>query len=101
MNIKLIDFGIAKEIRSKPPFTDYCATRWYRAPELLFRFSAYSAPVDVFAVGCMIAEMYLMKPLFLGNSEIDQINKITSVLGTPKNWQEGLKQAAKKGINLP
>ena len=45
--------------------------------------------------------MYLMKPLFLGNSEIDQINKITSVLGTPKTWQEGLKQAAKKGINLP
>ncbi len=45
--------------------------------------------------------MYLMKPLFLGNSEVDQINKITSVLGTPKTWVDGMKQAAKKGINLP
>ncbi len=85
-NIKVIDFGIAKEIRSKPPFTEYVSTRWYRAPEILFRFSVYSAPADIFALGCIIAEMYLMKPLFQGNSEMDQISKITSVLGTPKNW---------------
>ena len=66
--------------------TDYVATRWYRAPEILFRYTAYSASVDIFAMGCIIAEMYLMKPLFQGNSEMDQISKITSVLGTPKSW---------------
>ena len=65
---KIIDFGIAKEIRSKPPFTEYISTRWYRAPELLFRFPTYSAPVDVFSLGCLVAEMYLSKPLFQGNS---------------------------------
>jgi serine/threonine protein kinase len=50
---------------------------------MLFKFSTYSAPVDAFAVGCIVAEMYLGKPLFLGSSELDQISKITSVLGSP------------------
>jgi len=54
---------------------------------MLFKFSTYSAPVDVFAVGCIVAEMYMGKPLFLGSSELDQISKITSVLGSPtKSW---------------
>jgi serine/threonine protein kinase len=66
--VKFIDFGIAKEIRSKPPFTDYVATRWYRAPELLLKFSSYSTPVDIFALGCVVAEMFLLKPLFQGAS---------------------------------
>ena len=83
MTVKIIDFGIAREIRSKPPYTEYVSTRWYRAPEMLFRFSTYSAPVDIFAVGCIVAEMYLGRPLFLGSSELDQISKITSVLGSP------------------
>jgi serine/threonine protein kinase len=68
LEVKLIDFGIAKEVRSKPPFTDYVSTRWYRAPELLFKFASYSTPVDIFALGCLVAEMYLLKPLFQGNS---------------------------------
>jgi serine/threonine protein kinase len=68
LTVKLIDFGIAREIRSKPPFTEYVSTRWYRAPEMLFRFPSYSAQVDVWAVGCIIAEMYLGRPIFLGNS---------------------------------
>ena len=100
---KLIDFGLAKEIRSKPPFTEYVSTRWYRAPEIILKFSSYTSPVDVFALGCVMAEMYLMKPLFMGSSEIDQLNKICSVLGTPsaKEWPEGIKQAAQKGYNFP
>lgn len=81
--VKVIDFGIAREIRSKPPYTEYVSTRWYRAPEMLFKFSIYSAPVDIFAVGCIVAEMYLGRPLFQGSSELDQISKITSVLGSP------------------
>ena len=68
LTVKIIDFGIAREIRSKPPYTEYVSTRWYRSPEMLFRFSTYSAPVDVFAVGCIVAEMYLGRPLFLGSS---------------------------------
>lgn len=83
LTIKIIDFGISREIRSKPPYTEYISTRWYRAPELLFKFASYTAAVDVFAVGCIVAEMYLNRPMFLGNSEMDQISKIVSILGSP------------------
>ena len=102
LTIKIIDFGISREIRSKPPYTEYISTRWYRAPELLFKFPIYSAAVDVFAIGCIVAEMYMNKPLFLGTSEMDQISKIVSVLGSPDAaWPEGLKQATKRGIGIP
>ena len=58
--------------------------------------------MDIFAIGCIVAEMYLGRPIFLGNSEMDQISKITSILGSPEvSWPEGMKQAAKKGINVP
>lgn len=69
--IKLIDFGLAREIRSRPPYTEYVATRWYRAPEILLRATNYNSPVDIFALGCIICELYLMKPLFNGQSEMD------------------------------
>ena len=49
--VKLADFGLAREIRSKPPYTDYVSTRWYRAPELLLRSTNYNSPVDIFAAG--------------------------------------------------
>lgn len=102
MLMKLIDFGLAREIRSKPPFTEYVSTRWYRAPELLFRFATYGAGVDVFALGCIVAEMYLGRPLFMGNSEMDQISRIVSMLGSPVgSWPEGVKQAGLRGINIP
>jgi male germ cell-associated kinase len=69
---------------------------------MLFRFPTYSAAVDVFAVGCIVAEMYLGRPLFLGSSELDQISKIASVLGSPGNsWPDGVKQATKRGIGIP
>lgn len=48
---KIADFGLAREIRSKPPYTDYVSTRWYRAPELLLRSTTYNSPVDIFAAG--------------------------------------------------
>ena len=67
--VKIIDFGLAREIRSRPPFTDYVSTRWYRAPELLLRSTTYNSPIDVFAVGCIMAELYTLNPLFPGNSE--------------------------------
>ncbi|EGR27237.1 intestinal cell mak-like kinase, putative [Ichthyophthirius multifiliis] len=62
-NVKICDFGLAKEIRQRPPFTDYVSTRWYRAPELLLRSKHYNSPVDVFALGCIMAELYRQEPL--------------------------------------
>ena len=69
--IKLCDFGLAREIRSRPPFTDYVATRWYRAPEIILKSPNYNSPVDIFAVGCIMAELYMFKPIFSGSNEID------------------------------
>ena len=81
--VKIADFGLAREIRSKPPYTDYVSTRWYRAPEVLLRSTNYNAPIDLFAIGAIIAEMYMLRPLFPGSSEIDQIFKVCSIMGTP------------------
>ncbi|XP_043366303.1 serine/threonine-protein kinase ICK isoform X3 [Dermochelys coriacea] len=82
--VKIADFGLAREIRSRPPYTDYVSTRWYRAPEVLLRSTSYSSPIDIWAVGCIMAEVYTLRPLFPGASEIDTIFKICQVLGTPK-----------------
>jgi len=48
---KICDFGLAREIRSIPPFTEYVSTRWYRAPELLLKSTTYNSPADIFALG--------------------------------------------------
>ncbi|KAK7823679.1 hypothetical protein U0070_003331, partial [Myodes glareolus] len=82
--VKIADFGLARELRSQPPYTDYVSTRWYRAPEVLLRSSVYSSPIDVWAVGSIMAELYTFRPLFPGTSEVDEIFKICQVLGTPK-----------------
>ena len=63
---KIADFGLAWEIWSKPPYTDYVSTWWYRAPELLLWSTVYNSPVDIFATGCVMAEMLLGRPLFPG-----------------------------------
>ncbi|XP_072416549.1 serine/threonine-protein kinase ICK-like isoform X1 [Chiloscyllium punctatum] len=101
--IKIADFGLAREIRSRPPYTDYVSTRWYRAPEVLLRSTNYSSPIDVWAVGCIMAELYTLRPLFPGSSEIDEIFKICQVLGTPKknNWSEGYQLAAAMNFRWP
>lgn len=56
----------------------------YRAPEVLLRSSIYSSPIDLWAVGSIMAELYTLRPLFPGTSEVDEIFKICQVLGTPK-----------------
>lgn len=101
--VKIADFGLAREIRSRPPYTDYVSTRWYRAPEVLLRSTAYSAPIDIWAVGCIMAELYTFRPLFPGNSEIDEIFKICSILGTPdrSEWPEAFKLAANMNFKFP
>lgn len=69
--VKLADFGLAREIRSRPPYTDYVSTRWYRAPEILLRSTNYNSPVDIFAFGCIMGELFEGKPIFPGTSELD------------------------------
>ncbi|KHJ77671.1 hypothetical protein OESDEN_22709, partial [Oesophagostomum dentatum] len=81
--VKIADFGLAREVRSKPPYTDYVSTRWYRAPEILLRSTSYNSPIDIWALGCIMAELYMLRPLFPGTSELDQLFKIVTILGTP------------------
>ncbi|KAI9249246.1 kinase-like domain-containing protein [Phascolomyces articulosus] len=81
--IKLADFGLARPIGSKGPYTDYICTRWYRAPEILLRARKYSYPVDLWAAGTLFAELITLNPLFPGNTEVDQLYRICAVLGSP------------------
>ncbi|KAH8411980.1 hypothetical protein KR222_004550 [Zaprionus bogoriensis] len=101
--IKIADFGLAREIRSRPPFTDYVSTRWYRAPEVLLHSTNYGSTIDLWAMGCIMAELYTFRPLFPGSSEVDQLYKICSVLGTPSknDWPDGYRLAAMIHFRYP
>lgn len=101
--VKVADFGLAREVCSRPPFTDYVSTRWYRAPEVLLQASSYTAAIDMWAVGAIMAELFTLAPLFPGESETDEIYKICSVLGTPdtQSWPEGLELARSLRFSFP
>ncbi|KAI4472208.1 mitogen-activated protein kinase [Holotrichia oblita] len=101
--VKIADFGLVREIRSRPPYTDYVSTRWYRAPEVLLHSTTYSSPIDLWAVGCIAAEVYTYRPLFPGTTETDQLYKICQILGTPdkKIWSEGYQLAGAVGFKFP
>ncbi|KPI84550.1 putative mitogen-activated protein kinase [Leptomonas seymouri] len=79
--LKLCDFGFARQMTSKGKYTDYVATRWYRAPELLVGDVSYGRPVDVWALGCMFAELSDGQPLFSGESDLDQLCLIIQTCG--------------------
>ncbi|GMM34678.1 mitogen-activated protein kinase [Saccharomycopsis crataegensis] len=87
--LKICDFGLARGIcpsylrKSTSIITNYVATRWYRAPELILSKRSYSKPVDMWAIGCIFAELYGRRPLFIGNDQLNQITEIIKVLGTP------------------
>lgn len=87
-DLKICDFGLARadieEISSdKSRMTDYVVTRWYRAPEIIFQHQKYTAAVDVWAVGCIFAELILRKPLMPAGSEKEQLQMITNLIGNP------------------
>ncbi|KAA3459636.1 cyclin-dependent kinase G-2 [Gossypium australe] len=87
--LKICDFGMARQYGSpQKPYTTKVVTQWYRAPELLLGAKTYSTAVDMWSVGCIMAEMLAKQPLFKGTSEIDQLRKIFDTLGTPneKIW---------------
>jgi len=75
--VKLIDFGLVRsldginDVKNPSLLTDYVATRWFRSPEVLLNSRQYSFGIDMWALGCIIAEMYMDKPLFPGNSVND------------------------------
>ena len=111
--VKLAHFGLARRIQSKPPYTEYLSTPWYRAPEVLLRSTDYySSPVDLWGLGTIIAELINLKPLFPGINEYDQFRKICEVLGDPSDygfdpqgrprgggkWPRGLEIAKQSGL---
>ena len=103
--IKIADFGTAKEIPEykNNSLTDYVCTRWYRAPECTLKSTNYNEKIDVWAIGCIMAELYTLKPLFPGIDEFDQLNKILKIVGTPEynEWPEGYALVQKLNIRLP
>ncbi|KAH7439527.1 hypothetical protein KP509_04G065700 [Ceratopteris richardii] len=101
--VKVADFGLAREVNSQPPFTDYVSTRWYRAPEVILQASSYDAAIDMWAVGAIMAELFTLSPLFPGESETDEIYKICSVIGTPNSqtWPEGMQLADALRFTFP
>ena len=82
-SLKLADFGSCRGIYSKQPYTEYISTRWYRAPECLLTDGYYNYKMDMWGVGCVFFEIVALFPLFPGTNELDQIQKIHSVVGTP------------------
>jgi serine/threonine protein kinase len=81
--LKLADFGSCRGVKSKQPFTEYISTRWYRAPECLLTDGYYSYKMDVWGTACVIFEVVALFPLFAGTDEIDQVQKIHNIMGTP------------------
>lgn len=84
--VKIVDFGLARPNTidmHHQGFTEYVATRWYRAPEVIYESGVYSESVDVWAAGCIFAELLLRKPLFPGKDQVHQLSLILNVLGTP------------------
>ncbi|KAL1224740.1 Cyclin-dependent kinase F-4 [Cardamine amara subsp. amara] len=101
--IKIADFGLAREVNSSPPFTEYVSTRWYRAPEVLLQSYVYTSKVDMWAMGAIMAELLSLRPIFPGASEADEIYKICNVIGSPteETWLEGLNLANTINYQFP
>jgi len=94
--LKLCDFGFARPMTVDKgtnrayDLTDYVATRWYRAPELLLGTTSYGFSVDLWAIGCIMGELYDGQPVFPGESEIDQLYIIQRLLGPLTEDQDKL-----------
>lgn len=87
-HIKVADFGLARSLISKCEdanikLTDYVATRWYRAPEILLGSTKYSKAVDMWSVGCILGELIVGKPIFPGTSTLNQIERVLELTGKP------------------
>ncbi|XP_017777677.1 PREDICTED: cyclin-dependent kinase 1 [Nicrophorus vespilloides] len=82
--IKVADFGLGRAFGVPVRvYTHEVVTLWYRAPEILLGSTRYSCPIDIWSLGCIFSEMATKRPLFQGDSEIDQLFRIFRVLKTP------------------
>ena len=86
--LKICDFGLARRFTDGNDndigfMTEYVATRWYRAPEIMLSFHSYTKAIDLWSVGCIFAELIGRKALFKGRDYVDQLNQILRILGTP------------------
>lgn len=91
VSFKICDFGLARVFDKLQPerlYTAQVATRWYRAPELLYCSNKYDEGVDIWAIGCIFGELLNMSPLFAGDTDIEQLSLVIRALGTPNetNW---------------
>jgi cyclin-dependent kinase-like len=104
--LKLCDFGFARTINvdrntnKAMDLTDYVATRWYRAPELLLGTTSYNFSVDLWAIGCIMGELYDGQPVFPGESEIDQLYIIQRLLGPLTPEQDALFMSNPRFVGL-
>jgi len=99
--LKICDFGLARGYSENPVennqfLTEYVATRWYRAPEIMLSYQGYTKAIDVWSTGCILAEFLGGKPIFKGKDYVDQLNQILQVLGTPS--EETLKRIGSKNV---
>jgi len=108
--LKILDFGLARPTENE--MTGYVATRWYRAPEIMLNWMHYNQTVDLWSVGCIMAEMLTGKTLFPGSDHIDQLTRILVLCGTPtpetlskitsdeaRNYIKSLPKMEKKNFN--
>lgn len=86
-DLKICDFGLARVADPEHDhtgfLTEYVATRWYRAPEIMLNSKGYTKSIDIWSVGCILAEMLSNRPLFPGKHYLDQLNHILGILGSP------------------
>ena len=85
-DLKICDFGLARVAENEDPnefLSEYVATRWYRAPEVLLNYEKYDSAIDMWSVGCIFAELVLQRPIFMGENVLHQLTLITELLGTP------------------
>lgn len=81
--LRILDFGLARPTENE--MTGYVATRWYRAPEIMLNWMHYNQTVDIWSVGCIMAELLTSRTLFPGTDHIHQLNLIMEILGTPSD----------------
>ncbi|XP_048734552.1 cyclin-dependent kinase-like 1 isoform X2 [Ostrea edulis] len=102
--VKLCDFGFARVLTGPgDEYTDYVATRWYRAPELLVGDTCYGPPVDIWAIGCVFAELLTGQALWPGKSDVDQLYLIKKTLGDllPRHAEIFSNNTFFKGMTIP
>lgn len=82
--LQICDLGLGRGFEQEDEMkTEYVITRWYRAPEVILNASEYSKGVDIWSIGCILAELIGRHPLFPGDDYLDQVQKIIAILGTP------------------